>query len=77
MKYSEANHVIIQLTRTPEVYNFTIEDDGFGFTMNNNIMKKGLGLKSIKYRIDYLNGDINIDTSPGNGTCYDIIFPVQ
>ncbi len=74
-KHSEAKNVLIQLFTFEKLINIIIEDDGKGFDQNN-IDLKGIGLKNIQNRIDYLNGKIEYDSIPGRGTTITIEIPV-
>src|SRR5690606_37669119 len=66
-KHSEAKNVLIQLFTFEKLINIIIEDDGKGFDQNN-IDLKGIRLKNIQNRIDYLNGKIEYDSIPDRGT---------
>jgi len=74
VKYAQAENMLIQMSKTENNFNLTIEDDGAGFDLNT-IKSDGLGIKGIKSRVDYLNGEVVIITKPGGGTCYEITFP--
>ena len=76
VKYAKANKVIIQLSRHGSEVTLTIEDDGVGFDVQEARAKGGLGLKGIESRVHYLQGDLDLYTSPGQGTSYTIQFPV-
>ena len=73
-KYSQASKLEIQLTRHEAALNLIVEDDGDGFDLKSR-EKKGLGIKSIKERVGRLEGEIEFDTSPGNGTTVIIDLP--
>lgn len=66
LKHSNANHAIIQLSYNDDLLNITVEDDGDGF--RNNIAHTGIGLKSIKSRVQAMKGNMDIDSRPGEGT---------
>lgn len=77
VKHAEANKLFIQLMEHENNLHITIEDDGRGFDINNILSKKGLGLRSIDSRINYLEGNINYDSSPNHGTTINIEIPVK
>jgi len=77
LKYAKASQLIIQMTQSAEAYNLTIEDDGVGFDLESIDLNKSVGLKSIKSRVQYLNGEIDIRTSPNKGTSYEIEIPIN
>ena len=66
IKHAEAKNVLIQLSETEDEYHFIIEDDGVGFDPLQ--IESGLGLKSIQSRVDFLKGNLDIDTREGIGT---------
>lgn len=74
IKHSEAKNVDIQITQHLKNLNIIIEDDGKGFEITKT--QKGLGLKNIIERTEELNGDINLDSSPGNGCSIIIDLPL-
>lgn len=74
-KHAEAKNVLIQLIGYKEEVNLIIEDDGVGFDHEKALEKGGLGLKSIKSRVEFLDGTINWDTKPGQGTSITINIP--
>ncbi len=74
MKYAKAENMLIQMTESEQGFSLAIEDDGVGFVLKD-VESEGLGLKSIQSRVNYLNGEIEIDTKPNEGTKYEIFIP--
>jgi two-component system NarL family sensor kinase len=74
VKYAEAKRIIVQLTLDKNKTGITVEDDGRGFDINELSTSKGAGLANVRYRVQFLNGTIDILTSPGNGTSVNIGF---
>lgn len=66
LKHAQATEVIIQFNRHQEKLSITIEDNGRGFNVDEN--SAGAGLSTIQSRVNYLNGDLNIDSTQGLGT---------
>lgn len=75
VKHAQANLVIIQMTESNDSYILTIEDDGIGFDVNENSKRNGIGLKSIRSRVNYLNGELTIRSDKGEGTSLEIYIP--
>ncbi len=75
IKHAEATEVDVQLSKAEEELIVKVEDDGKGF--NINWVNKGLGLDSMKSRVNVLKGDLNIDTAPGRGTSVIIHLPIK
>jgi signal transduction histidine kinase len=66
LKHAEASEINIQLIGQNNHMTIMIEDDGKGF--DTGTKKSGRGLKNIVTRSLWLNGHINIDSTPGRGT---------
>ncbi|MCG2722304.1 MAG: PAS domain S-box protein, partial [Thermodesulfovibrionales bacterium] len=70
-KYSHASNVTITLNEKKGVINLTITDNGIGFDpviIQKPGKVKGLGLIGMQERAKTLNGNLQIDSSPGKGT---------
>ncbi|UZR94923.1 tetratricopeptide repeat-containing sensor histidine kinase [Chondrinema litorale] len=67
-KYALAKTIFIQLFNTGKGLGLIIEDDGIGFDYEKAIASGGLGLQSINSRVEFLDGEIDWDTSPERGT---------
>ncbi len=75
VKHSKASEVVVQITQHGEMLNIIVEDDGEGFDTRKT--RWGLGYSTIQNRMDELNGDLTIDSSPGNGTTVIMNIPVD
>jgi signal transduction histidine kinase len=68
IKHANAKNVLIQLVREKERFNLTVEDDGKGFDIAKVENTSSAGLNNIRARAAYLNGTVDIISSPGEGT---------
>lgn len=75
IKHAQATEVIIQFNRHEERLSITIEDNGRGFNASED--KAGAGLSTIQSRVNYLNGEINIDSTQGVGTTVMMEFVLE
>jgi signal transduction histidine kinase len=75
IKHSKANKLDIALINDNEGLHITVEDNGIGFNKNAIEDYKGIGLRNIKTRVDYLKGELEIDTKLGKGTLVAITIP--
>lgn len=66
LKHAKANNFILSFSLNNEFIKLVIEDDGIGFNINKT--KKGIGIKNMQNRIEHLQGNIKIDSSPNSGT---------
>jgi two-component system NarL family sensor kinase len=76
IKHSKANQLDISLIKDSDGISCTIEDNGIGFSINNNQHNNGIGLKNMKARITYLEGSIEWDSTINKGTLVAIHVPV-
>nr|WP_295927148.1 sensor histidine kinase [uncultured Dyadobacter sp.] len=68
LKYADASEAQVQLTWVENNVSVTVEDNGKGFDMKNLEQNKGAGLRNVQARVDYLNGTLDIQSKPGEGT---------
>lgn len=68
MKHAQATEAIVQFNRTGHRMIVTVEDNGRGFSLVENDNEKHAGLDTIRSRVDYLNGNITIDSQQEIGT---------
>jgi signal transduction histidine kinase len=66
LKHAQANEILIQLNADADELVIQYEDDGIGFD-ENLLTKKGMGLDNIRSRVNFLHGNIVIDSSKGRG----------
>jgi two-component system NarL family sensor kinase len=76
VKHAGAKSAIVQVTFKEDVLGITVEDDGKGIDMQELAMAEGMGYRNIKSRIDFLNGNIDIQSEKGKGTSVLIKIPV-
>ncbi len=74
LKHAGANRVSVILRKTEKQLTLIFEDNGKGF--NPEISKQGIGLASLNSRIEFLNGNIEIDSSEQKGTTAFIRIPL-
>ena len=77
IKHAEAKNATINISQFDNTLNIIIEDDGKGFDYKNVNLKNGMGLNSIKTRIEHLNGTLNIDSTLKKGTSIIINIPLK
>lgn len=74
LKYANAQKVAIHLTESQGTLQFTIADDGVGFDPSQK--RKGIGITNMQSRVEILNGEFQLQSSPGKGTRLEVIIPV-
>ena len=73
IKHSEATKIEVSLYGLDEMIQLIVEDNGKGF--NTEEQFNGLGLFSVQSRVDYLQGELDVESSPGLGTTISISIP--
>lgn len=69
VKHSNASWILIQMMGQDDGYlSITVEDNGKGFDTERIDVMKSAGIRNIESRVNYLNGTMNIKSSPGKGT---------
>jgi two-component system sensor histidine kinase UhpB len=84
-RHSHARKIAITLQEQNAAVSGTIIDDGDGFDyeallkipIQERSMGRGLGLTGMRERAILLNGELEIQTAPGNGTRVDIHMPLN
>jgi two-component system, NarL family, sensor kinase len=76
LKHATANEAMVQLIREEKRLNVVVEDNGKGFEAALPENNKGAGLASIRSRVEYLKGQLDIHSEQGKGTLVNIEFNV-
>jgi signal transduction histidine kinase len=76
-RHSSAGKVVVKLVFNTHEASVRVTDDGIGFDMGaDGVVAGHLGLQGMKERVTLLGGDIEINSSLGNGTDILIIIPL-
>jgi signal transduction histidine kinase len=76
VKHAQAEHVSIVLQRKGGAVTTVIEDDGRGFSGDDQ-QDGGLGLVGMKERVELVNGRLEIESAEGAGTTLVVEVPVR
>jgi two-component system NarL family sensor kinase len=76
LKHARAKNIKLNILVQPGFIDLYFSDDGIGFEYDTKIESESFGLKSIQSRVNFLNGSIKIETSPGEGVRYKVHVPV-
>ncbi len=77
IKHAQANHILVEINAEDNYITLTVEDDGLGCTEGSIKEAAGMGLKSIRSRVDALEGTLEIGCIPGKGTAVNIEFNLK
>jgi signal transduction histidine kinase len=72
-KHGAATRVNVDLWEDDSNVHLTVQDDGHGFDMNSK--GQGFGLVGITERVELLQGELEINSTPGKGTTLSVTVP--
>ncbi|RPJ05114.1 MAG: PAS domain S-box protein, partial [Deltaproteobacteria bacterium] len=79
-KHSKASEVLLHISKIERAIQFVIRDNGQGFdpseTHSRNGTTRGLGLVSMRERVELSGGSYTIESSPGAGTVIRASWPL-
>ncbi len=73
-KHAQAKNIDILLEEINHSLKLSISDDGIGFDAAQKTT--GIGLRNIRSRVTFCNGDMNIISSPGKGCKLELTIPL-
>ncbi|MEQ1862443.1 MAG: ATP-binding protein [Chthoniobacteraceae bacterium] len=76
LKHAKATRITLQLTRSAERVELTIEDDGQGFP-SKDLRGRGMGLDVIRHRARLIGGRIEVESRRGRGVRIHCSLPAQ
>jgi PAS domain S-box-containing protein len=76
-KHSGARHFAVDLCGSAEGINLTVRDQGVGFDWQNAESARGLGLISMKERLQLVSGKLSVKSEPGRGTTISARVPYR
>lgn len=76
IRHANATTLDLTIIRDKGGISASIEDNGKGFDATDKEKFRGIGLKNIHTRVEYLKGTIDIDSAPGRGTVITLHIPV-
>lgn len=80
-RHASAGEASIELRRERNLLRCAIRDDGVGFDPNlvlrGDAGRRGLGLLSVRERLDALGGRLRIKSTPGEGTELSVAVPLR
>ena len=72
-RHADARNIQISIIKAADKISFSVTDDGQGF--EPLVRPSGFGLAGMRERVEGLKGELNIISTPGNGTCIKIELP--
>jgi signal transduction histidine kinase len=79
-KHSEASRVRLSFSYAQDVIRIVVSDDGKGFDMDGGgarVFDDHVGLAGMRERVSLLDGEMSIDSNPGEGTTVRVEIPLM
>ncbi|MEO1259289.1 MAG: sensor histidine kinase [Bacteroidota bacterium] len=81
IKHAQANKIMVELIFNENKLQLIYQDDGVGFEMENKYdassRKKGLGLRSLESRANFIGADFKMTSQKGEGVKAEINLPLE
>jgi signal transduction histidine kinase len=77
VKYSGEGHVQVELQGTSGEIQLTVSDLGVGFDQLAAVNQRGLGLISMRERMQLVGGEFSIESQPKRGTTVHARLPLS
>jgi len=81
IKHASARDVCVSVQRKGNFIEVVVDDDGVGFVYSESLLqsreKSGLGLFSIRERLDHIGGKLTIESELGKGTRVTLTAPLK
>jgi two-component system, NarL family, sensor histidine kinase DegS len=75
IRHGKPRKIEVTLDKDLDYIRLVICDNGRG--INPEVLDQGLGLIGIRERVDLLNGNFVLDTTPGEGTQLKVEIPIK
>lgn len=76
IKHAQATEVLVQITQQVQQLEIIVEDNGQGFVLEKMETIEGFGLNSVRSRVEYLQGELEIESVLGEGSTFSISIPI-
>jgi len=77
IKHAQATEVLVQITQINQQLEIIVEDDWLGFSINETENFEGMGLSSVRSRVEYLQGEMEVESVLEEGSTFTILIPLQ
>ncbi|MCW3086679.1 MAG: hypothetical protein JWQ78_65 [Sediminibacterium sp.] len=74
-KHAAADNVTVSIEAADGFIHIVVTDDGKGFDINQK--RNGIGISNILNRVEAFNGEVLIESSPGQGSMINCKIPVE
>jgi len=74
-KHSQAKEAWVEIRQLRDAIRLSIVDKGVGFDLRTLRVGRGLGLVSMRERVELISGSLTIKSALGEGTCVEVRVP--
>ena len=76
-QHAHATRATVTLDLAEDSVRLSVEDNGSGFDVNEVLnVRKGIGLSTLRERVEMMGGQAQIDSAPGRGTRVSLVIPI-
>jgi signal transduction histidine kinase len=75
VKHAKASAIKIHISTHSDKFVLEISDNGIGFDVNHKVRNDSYGMIGMKERVLLLDGELNISSEQGKGTCLRVEMP--
>ncbi|MDP5254116.1 MULTISPECIES: cache domain-containing protein [unclassified Vibrio] len=76
-KHAHADLVTVILQQMGAMMQLIIRDNGRGFDVSSAMRKSGIGLRNMRERVEFIGGEIEIESEPGFGTEITVLLTLE
>ncbi|MBU6954235.1 MULTISPECIES: cache domain-containing protein [unclassified Hahella] len=73
-KHAGARQVTLRLEQDAEGLFLEVKDDGAGFSLRRLGHGRGIGIRNMRERVEFLGGNFSVHSEEGKGTCIQVTF---
>ena len=77
VRHARATAIQIRFSRDAANFRLSIQDNGRGFPEHNSRVSEGLGLKTMRFRVQMLSGEMNVSSAAETGVRIECRCPVH
>ncbi|WP_394247171.1 cache domain-containing protein [Vibrio profundi] len=76
-KHAKAKKVTVVLQQMGNMLQLLIRDDGIGFQVHDAMNKRGIGLRNMRERVEFIGGDFELNSEIGFGTEITVLLTLE
>ena len=80
VRHASATKIYVRLVTKPGFVSLAVIDNGVGFNPESRLRtegRRGVGLESVRERVDLAGGTVNVESAVGRGTRLYVVIPIE